>query len=290
MGVPKIRAVATSLALIGAATLTAAATAAPAQSAASVPPVAVSISNTRVVTMPTTIQPGVNTFRITTANKRGSGFQLAQAAAGYSAADASRDIEKGLDGGNVKAIKRFEANVTLLGGVGVDKGKVGTLAVDLDLGTYWALDTNTSDAGKFFEFTVAGADTGNVMPEAGATIKAVQDTTWAKKPESIPNKGLLRFKNAASQNHFIAMAKLKKGATYKDFKKWLAAVQDGPGGPPPVNFGIGMDSGVLSPGHSATFRYNLPKGNYVMLCFWPDASMGGMPHAFMGMHRPITLK
>ena len=51
-----------------------------------------------------------------------------------------------------------------------------------------------------------------------------------------------------------------------------------------------MDSGVVSPGHSATFKYNLPKGNYVMLCFWPDASMGGMPHAFMGMHRPITLK
>ena len=88
MGVPKIRAVATSLALVGAATLTAAATAAPAQSAASTPPVAVSISNTRVVTMPTTIQPGVNTFKVTTANKRGSYFQLAQAAAGYTAADA----------------------------------------------------------------------------------------------------------------------------------------------------------------------------------------------------------
>ena len=286
MGVPKIRAVATSLALIGAATLTAAATAAPAQSAASTPPVAVSISNTRVVTMPTTIQPGVNTFKVTTANKRGSYFQLAQAAAGYTAADASRDIEKGLDGGNVKAIKRFEANVTLFGGMFVTKDKAGKLVVDLAPGDYWALDTNTNEPGKFFAFTVAGLDTGNVMPEADATIKAVQDTKWANKPESIPNKGLLTFKNAASQNHFISMAKLKKGATYKDFKEWFASEQ----GPPPVNFAVTLDSGVVSPGHSATFKYNLPKGNYVMLCFWPDASMGGMPHAFMGMHRPITLK
>ena len=85
------------------------------------------------------------------------------------------------------------------------------------------------------------------------------------------------------------MAKLKKGKTYKDFKEWFAA-PNGPAGPPPVNFDVGMDSGVVSPGHSATFKYNLPKGNYVLLCFWPDASMGGMPHAFMGMHRPITLK
>ena len=157
-------------------------------------------------------------------------------------------------------------------------------------GTYWALDTSTSDPDKFFAFTVAGADTGNVMPEADATIKAVQDAKWAGKPESIPNKGLMRFKNAASQNHFIVMAKLKKGKTYRDFKKWFAAAQDGPPGPSPVNFEIGLDSGVVSPGHSATFRYNLPKGDYVMLCFWPDAKMGGMPHAFMGMHRAITLK
>ena len=213
-----------------------------------------------------------------------------QAAAGYSPADAARDIDKGLDGGNVQAIKRFEANVTLLGGVTVTKEKAGKAVVDLPAGDYWALDVNTNDPDKFFAFTVAGADTGNVAPEADAKLKAIQDTTWARNPESIPNKGLMTFKNAASQNHFIIMAKLKKGATYKDFKTWFASSMKGPPGPSPVNFEIGMDSAVVSPGHSATFTYNLPKGNYVMLCFWPDASMGGMPHAFMGMHRPITLK
>ena len=289
MGVPRIRAVTTSLALVSAAALTATVTAAPAQSAATAP-VEVSISATRVVTMPTTVQPGVNTFKITTANKRGSSFQLVMPAAGYSAAEAARDIEKGLDAGNVKAIKRFEANITLLGGMFVTKGTAGTLAVDLDLGTYWALDTNTNDPDKFFAFTVEGADTGNVVPTPAATIKAVKDSKWATKPASIPSKGLLTFKNAASNNHFIAMGKLKKGMTYKDFKKWLAAAQDGPPGPSPVNFSVGISSGVVSPGYSATFRYNVPKGNYVMACFWPDAEMGGMPHVFMGMHRAITVK
>ncbi len=289
MRVAKIRAVATSLVLVGAATLTAASTA-HAESAATTAPVQVSISKTRAVTMPATIQPGVNTFSVTTANKRGSAFQLVRPAPGYTAADAARDIEKGLDGGNVKAIKRFEANITLLGGVSATRGHAATLVVDLDLGSYWALDTHTNDPRKFLPFTVDGADTGNVMPEAGATIKARLDTTWAKKPASIPHKGLLRFKNAASQNHFIVLTKLKKGMSYRDFKKWIAAVQGGPGGPPPVNFSIGLDSGVVSPGHSASFSYDLPKGDYVMMCFWPDASMGGMPHAFMGMHRAITLK
>jgi hypothetical protein len=238
--------------------------------------------------MPTTLQPGVTTFRVTSAAKRGSSFQLAMPAPGYTPEQASKDIEKGLNKGNIKALKHFEANLTLLGGMHVDD-TADTLVVDLEPGTYWAVDTDTNMPGKFFEFTVAGTDTGNVLPEA-VTLKARLDAKWAAKPASIPHKGLLRFKNTASQNHFIEMGKLKKGYTYKDFKKWIADLENGPSGPSPVNFDVGLGSGVVSPGHSAIFNYKLPKGEYVMLCFWPDASMGGMPHALMGMHRVITLK
>lgn len=46
---------------------------------------------------------------------------------------------------------------------------------------------------------------------------------------------------------------------------------------------------MVSPGKSMTMRYSLPPGNYVMICFWPDADMGGMPHAFMGMYRGIRI-
>ena len=79
MGVHKLRTAAMSLALIGAATLTGAVSA-PAQSEAASAPIQVSISATRAVTMPTTIQPGVNTFTVTTANKRGSAFQIVKTA------------------------------------------------------------------------------------------------------------------------------------------------------------------------------------------------------------------
>jgi hypothetical protein len=248
----------------------------------------VSISKNRVITMPTAVQPGVTTFSVTSAAKRGSIFQVVLPAAGYTPAQASKDIEKGVDGGNVNRLKNFEANTTLLGGAPADD-TADTLIVDLDPGVYWALDIRTSKAGKFFPFTVSGLDSGNVMPTADATIKAKQATKWAGNPRAIPNKGLMNFKNTSSENHFIVMFKLKKGKTYADFKKWFLA-EGGPAGPPPANFEIGLDTGVLSPGHSAQFNYRLPKGDYVLLCFWPDAEMDAMPHAFMGMHRPITLK
>lgn len=287
MAPPKIRALLTSLTLVGAVTITAGA-AAPAQSAQATPPIAVSISKTRVITMPTTLQPGVNEFHVTSAAKGGSGFQLAQLAADYTPDEANRDIEKGLNQGKLRQLRRLEANVTLLGGVHADD-RADMLVVDLEPGNYWALDTRTRKAAKFFAFSVAGVDTGNVLP-AAAKVKSKNSTQWANNPKSIPNKGMLTFKNFADQNHFLILAKLKKGKTYQDFKTWFAAAEEGPSGPPPVNFDTGLDSGVVSPGLSQTFSYRLPKGDYVMLCFWPDASMGGMPHAFMGMHRPITLK
>ncbi len=46
---------------------------------------------------------------------------------------------------------------------------------------------------------------------------------------------------------------------------------------------------VLSPGTQAVFRSSsLKKGTYDLECFIAD-DVTGMPHAFMGMHRIVTI-
>ena len=50
-----------------------------------------------------------------------------------------------------------------------------------------------------------------------------------------------------------------------------------------------METGTLSPGRSMTVDYDLPAGQYVVMCFFPDPKMGGMPHSLMGMLRMIHL-
>ena len=250
--------------------------------------VAVSITAAHNVVMPTTIQPGVNQFRVTTEAKS-SGFQLLQLADGYTLEAAIADIDNGLDKGKMKPFKRFEAHTTLLGGVNVLKGKVGKVTLNLAPGTYYAADIERNRPSAFTAFTVAGADTGATMPE-GPTIRAVKSASWAKSPRSIPRRGMLTFENFASQNHFAILAKLKRGKTVKDFGDWLDAQMGGLNGPPPINFGASFDSGVVSGGQTVAMNYRLSRGNYVLVCFWPDASMGGMPHAFMGMYRGIKLK
>lgn len=248
--------------------------------------VTISISDTRMITMPTTVQPGVNKFKVTSAKR--SGFQIISLHEGYTVDQAEADIKEGLDGGKLKALRRFEANVTLIGGVASVPGKTARFWVDLAPGSYIALDTMArTNAAKWFAFTAAGADTGAVMPQ-GAVVKAVQSATWSKRPAAIPHKGTLTFKNRSSQNHFAFMVKMNKGATIQDVKEFLMT-EEGQGRPP-VNFRYSIDSAVISGGESVAFDYRLPTGTYAMLCFWPDASMGGMPHALMGMLRTIRLK
>ena len=78
--------------------------------------VAVSIDRAGVITMPTALPPGVTTFKITT-TRRQAGLQLVALAPGYTVEQATLDVENGLDKNRIKALKRFEANTTLLGGV-----------------------------------------------------------------------------------------------------------------------------------------------------------------------------
>ena len=163
-------------------------------------PIAVTIGASHVVSMPTTIQPGVNEFRVTTEATR-SDFQLAQFTAGYTVADAVADIDAGLFKGQVKALKRFEANVTLLGGVsGIRPGSTAKVMLDLEVGTYYAVDTTKNRAGTFTQFSVAGVDTASVML-TGETLRATRSTSWAKNPRTIDHKGILTFKNRSSNNH-----------------------------------------------------------------------------------------
>jgi hypothetical protein len=246
-------------------------------------PVVVTIDSQRTITIPTTIQPGVNEFRITSA--KASSFQIIQVAEGYTVEQAGADVEKGLNKGDVKALKRFEKNVILFGGTSSKPDAPGVLWVDLAPGSYFAIDTRARRLTDFFPFTAVGAETGANMP-ASPKLKAIKSATWAERPVSIPRKGTLIFKNAALQNHFLILSKLKRGKTMKDFAEWVEADFEGR---PPLESGAGLDSGVISPGRAMAFDYKLPAGNYVMMCFWPDATMHGMPHVAMGMYRAIRL-
>ncbi|HSE09775.1 MAG TPA: hypothetical protein VLB29_14010 [Nocardioidaceae bacterium] len=235
----------------------------------------------------TELQPGVTKFAIS--SRRSAGFQIAQAASGYNKREAARDINRAFNENNLRALRRFEANMTLLGGMPTTAKKSATMSVKLAEGTYWALDTmpRRLDPAKILEFTVAGESVGGRL--SGHVIRATGEHKWGKASPRIPTRGRIVFRNPSSAPHFIAIVKLARGKTMKDFRAWINEQKQGNQSPPPVNFNVTLDTGVITTGQSMAFKYRLPRGRYVLTCWWPDSNMGGMPHALMGMYRGLRV-
>jgi uncharacterized cupredoxin-like copper-binding protein len=94
--------------------------------------------------------------------------------------------------------------------------------------------------------------------------------------------------NSGPQPHEVEIIRLAPGKTMKDLGEFMAkAYADKVDGPPPGD-GVGGVTGMI-PGGTAYFTANMTPGNYVMLCFFPDAK-DGKPHSDHGMVKEFTVK
>ncbi len=274
---------------LGAGALTgAAAGSATAAQAGGAPTVHVRINADRQVSMPSRLRPGVHRFVVRSA--KSSSFQIVKPHAGYTKHKLAHDVAVMF--GDVKALKRFERNVRLVGGVASRHGERGVMWTRLGVGHYWVVDTNDNNTtpADLFDLRVGGRGIGGHLGGA-ATLRAINEVDFAKRPRAIPSSGRVVLRNDSEDNHFFSMAKLLPGKTMKDFRKWIKGAANGEQAPPPVDESApGMESGVLSPGAAMSMHYNLARGHYVLICWWPDAEMGGMPHAFMGMYRGVRVR
>lgn len=276
-----------SLTLAGSVLATATAGTAQAAGSAHVPTTHVKITKYHNVKMPTTLRPGLN--RLVIRSTREAGFQLIRAKKGYTKAEAVRDANRMFE--NVRAMRRFERNTVLLGGMGTRAGEPAILWTRLPAGRYWALDTyaETTKFRRVHDVRVAGDRVPGRLPGA-RTIRATGEVDWASRPKVIPRSGILRFRNDSTDNHFLELTRLKKGKTVADFREWVEGVMNGVEAPPPVVFSDSLHSGLVSSGKTMSQRYELRPGNYVLMCWWPDTDMDLMPHVFMGMYRGVTVR
>ncbi|MGA8992958.1 MAG: hypothetical protein WB441_01480 [Nocardioidaceae bacterium] len=235
------------------------------------------------------VRPGVKRFVVHSAGD--AGLQLIRPHRGYTKAELAADLNAGF-GGNAAAFERFEHHVTLLGGVSSSAEEKGEFWLRLRRGRYWAVDTEGDglEASKVRTFVVTGHLAPGRARRRDVTLRAVGATTWAARPRSIPGSGVLSFRNRSSENHFVILARLEDGKTVEDFADWIEQVQQDESLDPPVEETGGLDTGVVGPGRKIALRYDLPAGDYVLVCFWPDADMNMTPHAFMGMFRGIEVR
>jgi hypothetical protein len=133
------------------------------------------------------------------------------------------------------------------------------------------------------EFTVT-APTGEAAAAPEADTQVVLDDFTFTFPADFNGQGTVEVVNEADQLHEMTLYEMTGGATLADVQAFFSP--QAPPGPPPISPAGG--SAAQSPGTTTFVPLELAPGNYVMICFVPDAASGA-PHFALGMMKDFTV-
>ncbi len=119
-------------------------------------------------------------------------------------------------------------------------------------------------------------------PAADVNI-VMNDYSWTVTPTLSAGKHVIRLENAAAQPHETFFIRLAPGKTVADVIKWTET-EVGPPPGDPLGGTSGMDKGSV-----AYVPVEFTPGEYIMLCFIPDAK-DGKPHLVHGMIKAFTIQ
>ena len=253
----------------------------PATSRAATPHITATVTKT---TIKIAGADGLRAGRVKLSVKGKGTAEFAMFKSGYDADDFAADLNKFGAKNDIKALKHALANTQILGGFA--SGGSGTIVFPR-AGSYTPFSVGERGAVLGDPVVVRGPVRTSSVPKTDGTIIAKNGPSWGGSSQ-LPMKGRFLFKNRGNTGvpHFVILQQVVEGTTTDQV---LAYLQSGVETPPPWGLQAGLETGSLSPGRSMTVNYDLPAGQYVIMCFFPDPNMGGMPHALMGMLRMIHL-
>lgn len=274
----RIRAVAAAAGIGVALAATAVAGAAPASAAEPVPVITIHVNNSGIhLSSGNNIHAGRVLYRVVT-NNGDHLVNFARLRNGYTLPQFASDIGRAF-GGDTKATKRVDRNTVFRGGTEVRPDKPGAFSAELGAGRFLLFDANTNAHTWVY---VHGTKPARAFLPNRSSIR-LYSYGFDPMPDSIPHKAWTLLTNKADQPHFIEFQHVKNGTTRAQVQRSFRS-----NGPPTYTLPGSVGSGVITQGQHQGFYYDLPPGRYLIACFWPDFRTG-MPHAFMGMYRLITL-
>ena len=168
------------------------------------------------------------------------------------------------------------ALVSLLGGA--SNTTDGQLIVDLQAGQHVLVNFPEDGPPSAVPFT-AGEPSGATAPTPDVTVDLV-DFNFAIPAEIEAGPQVWQISNKGQQWHEMAIVKLSEGATVADVVAMLQSEEE-PAGPPPFEEVAFWSPN--SPGETGYVTWDLPAGEYTVLCFLPDLAGDMSAHAAHGM-------
>lgn len=121
-------------------------------------------------------------------------------------------------------------------------------------------------------------------PEVRADVRMVlSDYAFEMTPTLTPGRRTIRVENHANQPHHADIVRIVDGKTMVDVNAWMKNHE----GPPPYVPVGGVSP--IAPGQVNYFTADFVPGNYILVCFFPDAN-DGKPHIRHGMVREFKVE
>jgi len=219
------------------------------------------------------------------------------------------DIQAALEGGDFGAL--FAAAMSA-GGPNVGPGHQASVAMNLEAGNYLVICAIPNEEGiphfalgmqTVLDVTEASAD--STPPEADATVNLVEMTFEGLPTDATAGTHVWEVTNAGTQIHEVVILQLAEGVT---IDQAIQGFSEPPPSASPVASPI-VDQTVaspaaespagrpfeaiggtapMSPGETNYAVLDLTAGDYIAICFLPDAETG-VPHFAMGMIAGFTV-
>jgi hypothetical protein len=179
------------------------------------------------------------------------------------------------------------------GGVTAPPGGTAAYTVDLAPGTYtlfsFSEDENGEpDAAKGMTAALTvteAAETGATPPAADLRIELV-DFSFVIEGEPAAGPGIAEVANTGAEPHESVLLRLAEGATVQDAMAFMMAGEEAEGAPP---FEFAGGTGPQAAGLTAWYEFDVPPGEYGLICFLPSPANEGAPHFMLGMVQQVSV-
>ena len=136
--------------------------------------------------------------------------------------------------------------------------------------------------GMILPLTVRNGAGARATAPTADIVMTLSDYNFVLSKPLTAGKQTIEVRSSVGQPHEVELIRLAPGKTEKDMLGWMQKMQ----GPPPGE-GLGGVAAVVA-GVPNYFSADLTPGNYVLICFLPDAK-DGKPHFTKGMIQVVTV-
>lgn len=262
------------------------------------PTIDVNVTTDGGFTLPKNVRAGFVTFKVSSPEDTYHGWQIFQPKNGATVDQVVADLAEGVNAPtfeeNAEGAEALLHDATLIGGAVTTPYAPIEVTVPMETGTYYVFDIADIFNGvtpRVHTLRAVGHPNWKGLPRYSQVIQTVMegmDPRFIAPTDEHANGTYLVVNSPSDEIHEAVWRQVIPGTTDEYIQKYYEAFLAGtPIDRPWLDSQHGLQA--MSPDRFAVIHIDLPPGDYALICLVPSDE-SGIPHAYIGMHKVVTLQ